>query len=525
MKNFAKNFSLPRVFHKKTQKMVSFTQSFFSIVVLTSVYSYPKLSILQKIRQDQNLTTFSKLLELTALSKNSLYYSEVTVFAATNEAFNKFPGKVNTNLTNYHMVYSVYKLNELIDGNLESINADFPPLWVKKRDNEIYVNNAMILTEKSNYFAKNMPSRYGKDQILHLIDEVLDGSLKKMVLKNPTAYDFLNQTHLWGNYETIKFFTKIISHHCENYFKKEGEFTFFIPLDSGINEQRFNLIDSYIIKGHIIKNKVLFTRASLKDHFYDTLTNDNYIQIKIAFSRFFDSFQIKSSTLIGDTNHLTGEIKAEILIANIPVKNGVIHLISKPLGVFDEKLNKFPYLDVFDKFSMDPYLNVSYYLGSRSGFNLNLKQNLSKKKFTFFIPRDFAWKLIETDVLMHPSHLELVKTILSRHLIVSDVPYFMDSLVDGSKDGCMFLNTPNGKICFGAAKDENFDGKFYVIWNGIYVEVYRADYECKNGIVHVIDRPFMTGDEIEKVLNEKKDGGGVLKLWGAVLSLIFSKKN
>lgn len=44
---------------------------------------------------------------------------------------------------------------------------------------------------------------------------------------------------------------------------------------------------------------------------------------------------VKSHTLLGDGKHTQGVVLAEIVKANIPVKNGVIHLIHKPLMVVD----------------------------------------------------------------------------------------------------------------------------------------------------------------------------------------------
>lgn len=50
---------------------------------------------------------------------------------------------------------------------------------------------------------------------------------------------------------------------------------------------------------------------------------------------------MKSHTILGDNDHKAGVVLAEIKKANIPVKNGVIHLIHKPLMVVDNTVREF----------------------------------------------------------------------------------------------------------------------------------------------------------------------------------------
>lgn len=50
---------------------------------------------------------------------------------------------------------------------------------------------------------------------------------------------------------------------------------------------------------------------------------------------------VKSHTIAGDHNHAEGVVLAEIVKANIPVKNGVVHLIHRPLLVVDTTVTQF----------------------------------------------------------------------------------------------------------------------------------------------------------------------------------------
>jgi hypothetical protein len=50
---------------------------------------------------------------------------------------------------------------------------------------------------------------------------------------------------------------------------------------------------------------------------------------------------VKSNTIVGDPNHTEGVVLAEIVKANIPVRNGVVHLINRPLMVVDTTVKQF----------------------------------------------------------------------------------------------------------------------------------------------------------------------------------------
>lgn len=50
---------------------------------------------------------------------------------------------------------------------------------------------------------------------------------------------------------------------------------------------------------------------------------------------------INSNTLVGDPKHMAGVVLAEIVKPNIPVRNGVVHLINRPLMVVDTTITQF----------------------------------------------------------------------------------------------------------------------------------------------------------------------------------------
>lgn len=78
-------------------------------------------------------------------------------------------------------------------------------------------------------------------------------------------------------------------------------------------------------------------------------TKKNYRSNLILFASFHpilllappSTVYVKSNTLLGDTKHATGVVLSEIVAANIPVRNGVVHLIKRPLMIVDTTVTEF----------------------------------------------------------------------------------------------------------------------------------------------------------------------------------------
>ena len=47
---------------------------------------------------------------------------------------------------------------------------------------------------------------------------------------------------------------------------------------------------------------------------------------------------VESQTVVGTKQHGRGTVEAEVLLSDIPVQNGVVHLISKPLVIMASTL-------------------------------------------------------------------------------------------------------------------------------------------------------------------------------------------
>lgn len=61
---------------------------------------------------------------------------------------------------------------------------------------------------------------------------------------------------------------------------------------------------------------------------------------------------MKSHTVLSDGRYIQGVVLSQIVKANIPVKNGVVHLIQKPLMVVDSKVRELLEVSFLSKYNV-----------------------------------------------------------------------------------------------------------------------------------------------------------------------------
>lgn len=321
---------------------------------------------------------------------------------------------------------------------------------------------------------------------------------------SPSAYDFISTSYKWdlGVPKPIsRFYTKVQENNLEYLFKQNAGHTFFVPLDSGIDTHKFNQINKHIILGHIIPYYVLFTRPTAKNLAHESLANDDYLYIVLSIVEKDSKLFVKGIQrgTLGNRNGME-EFYSEIIIPNIPVKNGVVHLISEPLAIFNRTLKPFPFLPIQSKLSNDPTLDKFYTMGEETDFNTIFdREGVS---FTYFVPRDDSWKKSE-EMDLQPIEEDL--KILKRHLVISETPYSieqLESLTKAVNNTYVELNNEEGVLRIMVLK---IDGEYYLKWRNRYIKVIRSNYECTNGIIHVLAGPmvnFRRKDSIDSHNNQ-----------------------
>lgn len=162
---------------------------FIQFSLVCAIFSHTRTSIriktlYEQIVENNQYANFSDLIKTNREAKVNLIYADLTVFIPENEAFNKHNDLFHSSLAFYHMAFEMYKLNKLWNmKSIQTVNPENPPLWITQWDDGIYINNAKILTQKSDIIGRS----------------------KKDPPKNQVNFIKKNAKLLWKNYN-FRFF-------------------------------------------------------------------------------------------------------------------------------------------------------------------------------------------------------------------------------------------------------------------------------------------------------------------------------
>ncbi|XP_076287773.1 fasciclin 1 Fas1 domain-containing isoform X2 [Lasioglossum baleicum] len=451
-------------------------------VLATIVAGIHAVSMDSKIRDDSDLSQFYHLLEANPVANLTLMYRHVTVFAPTNRAFQKYNGTAK-------VLYHMANLPKTIENLGDSISSELegnPPLWVTKKQTahgeEVYINNAKILMAQSNFESQVKVGDEMKTQVLHVINEVLEPvrSNSAKMISNPNAYEFLNQSEelQLGVHRVRIFRQRVVKENKQEDFKADGRYTFLIPVEEGFTPApRPEKVDRVVIDGHVIPNHVLFTSPTPENVPYKTLAFTDNVKVTVSFLKQNDKVYVKSNTVMGDANHpMTGVVLAEIVKANIPVRNGVVHLIQRPLMVVDTTVKDF----LEEKEDGPVY---KFYEMIRD-FGDEIMSTISQlRDVTLFAPSNAA--LEEPGVQRILQDKERVKEILNLHCVKERLP--LDKIKNKSVSQVPTA-ADRKKLYFNVVQGPRGNQTVTVEGGGVNATVITANIAATNGIIHIIDR-------------------------------------
>lgn len=119
------------------------------IAATSSTYSASR-SIFNIIRESDEFSSFRSLL-YRHNPYGSFFRGNVTVFAPTNAAFAKYKGVLDEKILLNHLVNWTLPL-ETLDSRTRIVTQDnYPYLWVTRGKDFLFVNNAKIDLNRSNY--------------------------------------------------------------------------------------------------------------------------------------------------------------------------------------------------------------------------------------------------------------------------------------------------------------------------------------------------------------------------------------
>ncbi|CAG9559966.1 unnamed protein product [Danaus chrysippus] len=444
---------------------------------------------------------FLALLERNVVANMSLQYRQMTLFAPTNQAFQRYTGEMDDSLVLFHISNLATTLTNL-DYSISSELDGNPPLWITRRrdsmHDDIYVNNAKVDITRT-YQATN---RNGKQQVLHVIDQVLQPLLPLgqssvgTTVYNPNAYQFLEHSDLFdiGQHRLRSFRQKVNQIPKKDVFDADGRHTFFIPVDEGFKPTtRSDLIDGKVVDGHVIPHHVLFTQATPDGEEFKSMAFSDNVKVIISFTSTpngkTDITYVKSNTVAGDAKHSRGVVLADIVRANIPVKNGVVHLIQRPLMVVDTTVVDFLKARKGIEKEDGPlckFYEVIMDLGEHNQF---LNELTLAKDITLFAPSNEAWN--EPNVQNIIRNHQKLKDILNLHLVRERLP--LDAIIHNNMNqlpGAIYqapTALPRKYLYFNVINHQN-NLTLTVEGGGVNATVTQTNIAATNGFVHIIDR-------------------------------------
>ncbi|XP_058816979.1 fasciclin-1 isoform X2 [Topomyia yanbarensis] len=524
------------------------TTAFLMMLMVVTVASRTPISMTleEHISDDPDLSQFYDLIERNPIASAALKLRALTIFAPTNQAFQRYLG--NKTVVLYHISTVATPLEQL--GTM--ITSDYdgnPPIYVTRRRHlngteDIYVNNAKIIRNRSNV---QLTNQHGKKQVLHIIDDVLTpltvNPSTSFELYNPDAFQFIQHAeNLDINQHRIRSFRqKIVMARKEDIYKAVGGHTFLIPVEEGFKPPpRPDMIDRKVIDGHVIPNHVIFTAPAPLDDPMETLAFEDNLKVTVTFFKQGEGknakVYVRSNTVIGDSRHASGAVLAEIVKANIPVRNGVVHLIHRPLMVVDTTVLQFlEHFKTHDFYSHDSEEDDEYSISSRTP----KKEKEDGPLFKFYeLIADFAPDFFKTmaslqqmtlfapsnDALSHPivhnfisnltqnitrgfdgnehsaGNRDKLREILNLHLVRDSIT--TDKIRKNNQN--QIYQIPTGadkKFLYFNVINNRYDHNqtITVEGGGVNATITLSDIAATNGYLHIIDRvlgiPYMTVQE------------------------------
>ncbi|KAL4122907.1 hypothetical protein QTP88_015158 [Uroleucon formosanum] len=478
-------------------------------------------SLIKYLSTEYNLSNIYSIIERNQIANTTIHLRSVTVFAPHNEAFLKITKQDNDDeyLPCYHITNVPMKLEQLGKSVFSELDGN-PPIWItKKSPEEIYVNQAKVVYSLANYEHNNT---FGKPQVLHVIDQVLQPlRMKKnspQNVYNPNAWEFMQNAEYLDldSYHTNTFLQRVQNLDKKGVFSNQGGHTFFIPVDEVANYPKVKpeKIDVKVIDAHIVPDNVLFLGPTNEDEQFKTLAFTDMLKVFSSLSKAAEGdktkYYVSSDTVVGDDVHPTGAVVAEIVKANIPVRNGVVHLISRPLMIVDNNVKQF--IEQSYKDREDSALHRFYEEIMNSGGDF-LEKLTAMPNVTLFAPSNAAFN--DQSIQSYLLNRTYIRSLLDLHIVNRRLS--IDDIVAESIDTVQ-TEVPRKDLFFNVVTNGK-NRTLTLEGGGVNATVVQANLAATNGIIHIIDHvlgiPSSTVDRklaTDPTLNETNYLGQVSSL-------------
>lgn len=229
-------------------------------------------------------------------------------------------------------------------------------------------------------------------------------------------------------------------------------------------------------------------------------------------------FYIQTNTVKNDAAHKVGKVLSRLTLANIPVKNGVIHIIDKPLMLMDmsirdflrnqSKLSRFykmleRHADIISELGRNPHKTILAPDDNAFENLMNNNQNFSdidesSEEIKKLLRQHIVFSSVSSTELKKRTFCYSINNVfqLIRYIFVIDGGYSVFNSSGGVPVGFRLIGTePNTRLTVESG--------------GVNATSTQSDFGASDGILHIVDRvlgmPFKTMREKLRTQTELKE--------------------
>jgi len=443
-------------------------------------------SITDFLRGRADLSQFLLLVQREALPRAFLS-RRVTLLVPTDQAMSEYRGRRGEDLALNHFINSIVVEQEVGD-RLSSLVTGSPPIWVTKRSGWLYFSQARAIERSI-----KLTSDSGEEQMVFIVDSVLEPLLTNSIRnasfnQDITAGKLLARTTLYnlGDEGWARIFYNLAKQNeRERMFEVAGKHTFFFPVDSAFEVIDRKYIDAKVIEAHIVPGKLLVTSLIPTPEWQTVAWQKNGVQVNVSLQPSGvreGAVMVRSNTVVGDRFHGSGMVVSRIVKGNIPVQNGIVHLIDKPLMVVARSL--YDYVMQEGSSKSNRLYEFAQLVRDKGG--LFGEMLLESKAGTLLAPTNEAFRKLDRRQLDYIlGHQKLRNELFGLHFVRERIDSTDKRLL---ANGELVYSSPaswaSGRVWF---QFEPLQQKLTVEARGVNATAVEKDIGTVNGVIHVVD--------------------------------------
>ncbi|KRZ10329.1 DnaJ -like protein subfamily C member 10, partial [Trichinella zimbabwensis] len=489
---------------QRQTKMISSAIFFFTCTIINFTLASHLLTELERI---DDLSEFRRLVKEYTVSQSYLedYHAQLTIFAPVDDVFIRFPEYRSMTLKELLEHFVDQQIPDVVKGFKERKTLYLNtvrngPMYVSQFENNpgnmsYFANNGRVCNHVSNNWAIISQSQFLYKICSPIGQQAFPGVAFDLIKVNNQEmfegkrYDNQQLTYLRDVMLRFPDVSLIIYGGSGwNQFH-----TFFLPVNKAFHKlYKRDAVDRDVLLAHVTgAGRVLFTESWLYDyglHYYPSLRlamnviEDNFklmLTMRNLTDRKTGRWQIYAvSTLLERYEKFRrGSVWAKIVVPNIPVRNGVVHLIDQVLGVVSNTIDQI-LMEHDQATTLITYIRT---IGSAVQTFFTATGGL----VTFFAPINEAFdripEAVERRLLRDRVWLE---QILKLHIVPSKD--FTTDQITNETIANTIDNMQHLRFIRGEWPKNNIT--YYVIGGGVKAAIWQEDVSAVNGIIHFIDR-------------------------------------